>query len=501
MDPANYSSLYSGAPGTFFAFTVDPIPTVTSQPQTALIKFDINERKAMPFASGVRFAAISSDGQKALLLTGQSWNMVSTAAPPAPGQGTLNLASMTMKVNPRDEWKQMYHEAWRIERDFFYAPNFHGQDLGKLEKRYEPFLDGLMSRSDLNYLFTDMLGEISVGHMFINGGDMPAVRHVPIGLLGADYSLENGRYRFSRVYNGENWNPDLQAPLTQPGVNVVAGEYLLEVDGKNITSEDNVNEALEATAGRQVRLKVGPNANGKGSREVVVVPISDEFGLRNKAWEEDNRRKVEEMSGGRLGYVHIPDTNVGGWTNFNRYYYAQTGKEGMIIDERFNHGGQVDDYMVSQMARPLMSYWTPRHGKDITSPLANVFGPKVMIINQYSGSGGDYFPWVFRQYKLGPIVGHRTWGGLVGILVFPSFIDGGGVTAPNIAFRQLDGKFGIENVGVAPDIAVDLDPYLWRQGRDAQLEAAVQEGMKLLEKVPKRPYVPPVYPDRSKIGG
>jgi tricorn protease len=461
----------------------------------------MDDRSASPFASSVQFAAVSGDGKKALLLRNGGWFIVATQQPSQPGQGMLDLSGMTMKVNPREQWKQIYHEAWRIQRDFFYSPTYNGQDLQALEKRYEPFLDGIMSRSDLNYLFTDMLGELTVGHMFVAGGmiDVQMPRATSVGQLGADYVIENGRYKISRVYSGENWNPDLQAPLTQPGVNVHAGEYILEVDGKKLTSDDNLNEMLEGKAGKQVRLKVGPKADGGASRDVVVVPISDEFGLRNKAWEEDNRRKVDELSGGKLGYVHIPDTNIGGWTNFNRYYYSQVGKEGMIVDERFNHGGEVDDFMVQQMARPLMSYSTPRYGESYTSPLAQVYGPKVMIINQYSGSGGDYFPWVFRQYKLGPIVGHRTWGGLVGILVFPTFIDGGQVTSPNIAIRDKNGVNIAENVGISPDIAVDLDPALWRQGHDAQLETAVDEAMKLLKKTPKRSVPNFNYPDRSKL--
>jgi tricorn protease len=346
-----------------------------------------------------------------------------------------------------------------------------------------------------------MLGELCIGHMFIRGGDIPGAQPVPGGLLGADFSIESNRYRLARVYNGENWNPGLRAPLTQPGVAASAGEYILAIDGKDLTAKDNIFQRLEGKAGKQVRIKLGPNPTDAGSREVTVLPTASEFGLRTLAWEEDNRRKVEQLSGGKLGYVHIPDTNIGGWVYFNRYYYAQIRKEGMIIDERFNHGGQVDDYMVEQMIRPLTSAWTSRYGADFTSPAVGNFGPKVMLANEFSGSGGDYFPWHFKQKKVGPVVGKRTWGGLVGILVFPDLIDGGSVTSPNVAFFNPNGTWDVENHGVDPDVTVELDPYLWKQGRDAQLEKAVELAMDRL-KTWKKPVVKkPAYMDKSKIGG
>jgi tricorn protease len=495
----NYVGMAPATAGSVFLMELGPLATITSQPRTTLLKFSIDSKMATPFASDLGGFTISEDGQKILLLGRGAFMLVPTAAPPQPGQGILNLASMQAKVDPRAEWRQIYHEAWRIQRDFFYDPNFHGQNLKALEARYEPFLANVMTREDLNYLFTDMLGELSVGHMFINGGDIPGSKSVPGGLLGADYKMENGRYRFSKIYNGENWNPGLRAPLTQPGVDVQAGEYLLAVNGKDLTTQQNVYEAFENTAGKQVTIKVGPNPDGIGSREVVVVPVANEFALRSLAWEEDNRRKVAELTGGKVGYVHIPDTNIGGWTNFKRYYFAQVGKEGMIIDERFNHGGQVDDYMVEMMNRPLASMWSSRYGEDFSSPRAAIYGPKVMIVNQYAGSGGDYFPWHFRKAGVGPIVGKRTWGGLVGILGFPTFVDGGGVTAPNVAFWNPEGKWEVENHGVDPDIEVEMDPYLWRQGKDPQLERAVAECMKLIDKQPKIQYKKPAYKDVSKL--
>jgi len=499
MPARNYIDMFPGAPGTFFVGSVLPLAYVTSPGQTQLFKYSSVDRSASLFASNYSAAYFDKAGDKMLLHQGPIWAIVPTAAPPTPGQGALNLSGMVTKVDPKAEWRQMYHEVWRIERDFFYDPNHHGQNLSVLERKYKPFLDGLMSREDLNYLFTDMLGEISVGHMFISGGDVPGVQGVPGGLLGADYTTEKGRYRFARVYNGENWNPGVQAPLTQPGVNVKAGEFLLAINGKDLKSSDDIYGALEGMADRQTRIKVGPNPDGSGSREVTVVPIANDFALRHLAWVEDNRRKVSEMSGGKVGYVHVPDTNVGGWVSFNRYYFSQVGKEGMVIDERFNHGGEADDYFVEMMDRPLMSMWTSRYGKDFPGPLSAIFGPKAMIINQYAGSGGDYFPWHFRKAGIGPIIGKRTWGGLVGILDFPTLMDGGSVTSPNIAFYNPNGTWDVENHGVDPDIEVELDPYLWRQGHDPQLERAVQEVLKGIASGPKPSIKKPAYMDKSKL--
>ncbi|HJP82697.1 MAG TPA: PDZ domain-containing protein [Fimbriimonadaceae bacterium] len=497
----NYIGTAAATDGSFFYLDVSPLATITSAPLVSLYKFDLGSRREMVFARQVQGFDVTPKGDKMLLIQGPMWSIVPTAAPPQPGQGAISLAELTAKVDPAKEWQQMYHEAWRIERDYLYDPNFHGINLRMMEARYKPFLAGLRSRADLNYLFEDMLGEISIGHMFISGGDIPGIEGVPGGLLGADYSIENNRYRLARVFNGESWNPGARAPLTQPGVSAVAGEYILAIDGRELTAKDDIYQRLEGKAGKQVRIKIGPNPNGTGARDVTVVPTGSEFALRTLAWEEDNRRKVDQLSGGKLGYVHIPDTNIGGWVYFNRYYYAQIRKDGMIIDERFNHGGQVDDYMVEQMSRPLTSAWTSRYGEDFYSPAVGNFGPKVMIVNQFAGSGGDYFPWHFKQRKVGPVVGKRTWGGLVGILVFPSFVDGGSITAPNVAFYNPNGEWEVENHGVSPDVEVELDPAAWRQGRDTQLEKAVEVALDRL-KTFKRPVVKkPPYIDKSKIGG
>jgi tricorn protease len=345
-----------------------------------------------------------------------------------------------------------------------------------------------------------MLGELSVGHLYVSGGDTPQPDRVRGGLLGADYKIENGRYRIARIYNGENWNPETRAPLTQPGVNVNVGDYVLAVNGKDLSAADEIYSYFEATAGKSVQLKVGADPSGANSRDVTVVPLEGEFALRRLAWIEDNRRKVERMTQGKVAYVYLPDTHQGGYTYFNRYYFAQSDRQALIIDERFNGGGKAADYIIDHLRRPLWNYWSSRDGEDYTTPATNIPGPKVMIINEYAGSGGDLLPWMFRRAGLGPLVGKRTWGGLVGIGGYPTLVDGGSVTAPHFAFWSPDGKWDVENYGTPADIDVDLDPKAWREGRDTQLEKAVEVVMDLLKKNPPPVHQKPPYPNYHPKG-
>ena len=388
----------------------------------------------------------------------------------------------------------MYDEAWRIERDFFYDPGYHGLDLKAAEKFYEPWLEAVASRGDLNYLFEEMLGELTVGHMFVSG-PRDDEKHVQTGLLGADYTIENSRYRFSRVFNGENWNPDLKAPLTQPGVNVGKGEYLLAVNGREVRAPANLYSFFEATAGKSIVLRVGPDAGGANSREVTVVPVDNEARLRHLAWIEDNRRMVDQMTNGRVAYIHMPDTGLGGFTSFQRYFFAQVGKEAAIVDERFNHGGALATDVVEYLQRRLMSMVTFRDGADLAQPQGAIFGPKVMIVNEFAGSGGDAMPWYFRRAGVGKLIGERTWGGLVGIPPMPPLMDGGSVTAPHMAVWNPNGTYDVENRGITPDIEVDLDPAAVRKGHDPQLEAAIRVVMDELREHPQPELKRPAYPN------
>ncbi|HXD29931.1 MAG TPA: PDZ domain-containing protein [Pyrinomonadaceae bacterium] len=498
IKPANYVGLDAGKTGVLFLSEFPDVPRFDPVIPATVSKFDLSTRKTEPFLSGLNTFIVSGNGEKVLYRQGPAWFIVPSTAAPSPGSGALKLDGLETYTDPRAEWAQMYREVWRIQRDFLYDPNHHGLNLAAAEKKYAPFLKGAGGRDDVNYLFDEMLSEITIGHMFIGGGDIPPARAVKGGLLGADYRIENGRYRFSRIFNGENWNPDLRAPLTQPGVDVNVGDYLLEVNGVDVRTPAEVHKFLENTADRQTRLKVGPTPDGKNAREVTVVPVASEFALRNRAWEEDNRRKVDQLSGGKVAYVHVPDTNIGGYLNFNRFYFGQVGKQAAIIDERYNHGGQVADYIIDELARPLRNCAITREGEKFCSPLAQIYGPKTMIINEMSGSGGDALPWMFRQDKLGTLVGTRTWGGLVGIWNYPALMDGGFVTAPRGAIYGLKGDWEVENRGIAPDVEVENDPASVAGGADPQLEKAIQITLEALRKNPVVIPDHPPYPNYHK---
>src|SRR3954470_21527022 len=504
----NYFGMQAGKTGILFlaegpmVVVEDDYPNV---PQT-LQKFDLGKRKVDKVVEDINDFAVSLDGEKILYRKGDSWTTASpddstggggggSGSTPKPGFGPLKLDNWQVYVEPRSMWKQIYNETWRIERDFFYDPHYHGLDLEKIRKKYAPYLDGIASREELTYLFQECLGEMTVGHMFVAGGEAPQPKKFKGGLLGADYTLENNHYRVSKVYNGENWNPGNEAPLTQPGVNVKAGDYILAVNGRELHASDNIYSFFEETAGKQVVLKVGANPDGKDSREVTVVPVESEENLRHLDWIEKNRRRIDEATGGKIAYVHVPNTAGAGYTSFNRYFFSQVGKEGAIIDERFNEGGQLADYIVDHLRRPLMSKVVTREGHDWSSPSEAIFGPKVMIINEMSGSGGDALPWYFRKSRIGPLIGKKTWGGLVGIGGYPELIDGGRVTAPRAAIYGLNGEWEVENHGIAPDIEVDLDPAAWRQGRDAQLEKAIEVVMQQLKEHPLPEIKRPPYPN------
>ncbi|MHB8608995.1 MAG: S41 family peptidase [Candidatus Acidiferrales bacterium] len=492
---ANYVGLDVAKSGVLFLSEIPDVPSLTEPTLVSVSKFDLSTRKTEPFLGGVSAFVVSANGEKALYRQGPGphapWFIAATAAAPKPGEGALKLDAMEVYTDPRAEWNQMYHEVWRIERDFLYDPNHHGLNLAAAERKYVPYLKGAGGRDDVNHLFNEMLGELTIGHMFIRGGDVPQPPRVKGGLLGADYKVENGRYRFARIFNGENWNPELRAPLTQPGVDVKVGDYLLEVNGREVRPPTDLYSYFENTAGTQIKIKVGPDAGGADAREVTVVPLASEFELRNLAWEEDNRRKVDEMSGGKVAYVHVPDTATGGFRNFNRYYFAQVGKQAAVIDERYNHGGEIADYIIDMLKRPLRNCDITRDGDEFCSPLAQIYGPKTMIINEMSGSGGDALPWMFKQDKVGPLIGTRTWGGLVGIYNYPPLMDGGSVTAPRVAIFGLHGEWEVENHGIAPDIEVENDPASVAAGHDPQLERAVQV---TLEALKAHPVVIPEHP-------
>ncbi|MBI4908460.1 MAG: PD40 domain-containing protein [Acidobacteria bacterium] len=480
-------------------------------------RYDLKSRKSDAPLTGVSSFLMTFSGEKALYRQGENWTIAAlrpmatgagggppaTAAPPPSGgpgggQGGLKISGIEMRVDPVQEWKQIYHEAWRIQRDFFYDRNLHGLDWKAAEKKYEPYLSNVAARADLTYLLEEMLGNLTVSHMGAFGGDTPEVKRVQTGLLGADYEIAEGRYRFSRVYNGENWNPQLLAPLTQPGVNVKAGEFLLAVNGREVRPPDNIYSFFEGLADKSVLLRVGPNANGEGSREVTVVPVGNESRLRNLAWIEGNRRKVDQLTGGKVAYIYMPDTANGGLTAFNRYFYAQIGKQGAIVDERFNGGGLLATDIAEILNRKPMSAAANRVGQDLIQP-QGIFGPKVMLINERAGSGGDAMPWYFKRAGVGKLIGTRTWGGLVGMAGGPQLMDGGFVGSPSSGiYNPISGEWEVENIGVPPDIEVEQDPAQVRKGRDPQLERAVEVVMEELKKNPPPVLRRPAFPNYNK---
>ncbi|WP_332767716.1 S41 family peptidase [Phenylobacterium sp.] len=491
----NYVGLAAGAPGVLF---LQELPIFA--PRTGVrangagvVRFDLATGKTQPYLTGVRSFEVSRNGVAALHREGRRWFVTPTAAAPKPGEGGLDLSKDEVQTDPQAQWVQMYREVWRFQRDYFYDPNHHGLDLAAAERKYAPYVARLGGREDLNYLFREMLGDLTVGHMFVSTDGRPDRPGIKAGLLGADYRIENGRYRFARIYDGEAWNPDLRAPLAGLGVDVRVGDYLLAVNGKDLRPPTDIYSVFEGKGGWPVKIKVAGDPEGRDAREVTVVPVFDETELRLRAWEEGNRRKVDELSGGRLAYVHLPDTSDDGLVSFNRFYLGQVGKAAAVVDGRFNQGGRFADYFIDHLKRSRRNCAVTREGQDWCTPVAQIYGPKTMIINELSGSGGDAFPWMFRQEKIGPLVGVRTWGGLTAGGA-PALMDGDGVAAPSHGHYGLKGQWEIENHGVAPDIEVENDPASVAAGHDRQLEEAVRVTLEALERTPVKPLVRPPFP-------
>jgi tricorn protease len=461
-------------------------------------KYDIKKKKDAEVMEMDSYM-LSADGKKMLYSKELTWGISNTGEKPEPGKGILNTTETQVKIEPTAEWPHIFDEAWRVNRDYFYDPGMHGVNWLAMKKKYEVFLPHLACRSDLNRLLQWICSELGVGHHYITGqGEvLNSPEKVGGGLLGVDYTTDKNRYRIKKIYGGLNWNPNLRSPLTEPGVNAKEGDYLLAVNGKDIIASENLYRFFENTAGKITELTIGGNADYAGSRVVKVVPVPSEFALRNRDWVEGNLKKVNEATKGQVAYVYVPNTTTLGHEYFKRYFFPQANKKAVIIDERFNGGGQLADYYIDILQRPYQAYWNMRYGKDLKSPSASIQGPKVMIIDETAGSGGDMLPWMFRKFKMGTLVGKRTWGGLVGILGFPEFIDGGSVTAPNVGIWTKDG-FIVENEGVAPDVEVEQWPAELIKGRDPQLEKAIEIILKELEKNPPIEPKRPPYPKKMK---
>jgi tricorn protease len=508
LPTAAYVALAAGTHGSLYFLVRSDLGRYDDRAAT-LSRWTLEDRKSEKLAERIENFELSADGEKMLLAISNrkpdappdpggedarpTWVIVPANVAVKSGEGSLSLAALQVRVDPAAEWSQMYHEVWRIERSYFYDPNFHGAPTAADERRYEPYVASIASRADLNYVFQEMLGEFSVGHLRGSGGAIPRARRVPGGLLGADYVIRNNRYCLAKIYSGGAFNPHDKAPLAQPGLNLSAGDCILAINGQELWSTVDIQQPLEGTAEHAITLRVA--AGGGKVRDVTVVPVPSEGNLRHIDWIESNRRKVDQMSDGKLAYLYLPNTGAEGFTNFNRYYFAQTQKQGAIVDERFNAGGQMADYIVEVMNRHIEAYWSPRYGRVEHTPNAAIYGPKVMIANEVSGSGGDALPWLFKQAKIGTLVGKRTWGGLVGISEIPVLMDGGHVTSPSVAFFSPKGEWDVENHGVEPDVVVEQDPKAVSEGHDPQLESAVAIALRDLAAHPIAQPARPAYPD------
>ncbi len=515
-----YSNLHAGAPGMIYFVETG----AAGRGASTLHRYSIRDHRTIPFLTGVQAYDISADGHKLVYTAaaggaggrggrggrggaaaGPSIFIVDADRnPPTAGQGRVE-ADLREYVDPKAEFKQIFDEAWRNQRDYLYVTNEHGADWPKVKQMYGALLPYINHRADLNYLVDMMGSEISIGHSYVRGGDIPDVADVaPGGLLGADFAVENGRYKITRIYDNEEWNTDLSAPLAAPGVDVRVGDYILSINGQDLKAPDNIYRLLDGTANRQTSIVVNSTPTLEGARHVTVVPVANEQPLRTRAFVEENRRKVDSLSHGQIAYVYLPNTGQPGYTSFNRYYFAQQDKKGAVIDERYNGGGQAADYIIDVLQRDFDGYFNNVAGDRMpfTSPAAGIWGPKVMIINEMAGSGGDLMPYMFRYRKIGTLVGKRTWGGLVHTADTPTFVDGGSAIAPRGGFFARDGKWAVENEGVAPDIDVENTPKEVIAGHDPQLEKAVEEAMKQLqahpvERATKEP-PPPTWGKRIK---
>ncbi len=489
MPRAAYRFIVGGPEGTIFIAEQKP-----SSPGATVHKFTLEKAKPKEFLTGAFEVSISGDGKKMLAKVSDGVKIIGTDAADGSGGTTVKIA-LKMQLNRIQEWAQMFEEAWRYEKDYFYDPNMHGRNWNDVHQRYAPLLPYIRHRADLSYVLDQMNGELSVGHSFVFGGDYPSVETSRVGLLGADLVADNKRWKIARIYTTESWNPDLSSPLDRPGINIQEGYYLVGVNGKELTDDVDPYQYLDGTVDVQTTLHINKTPAFTGSWKEVVKPIGSEFFLRQRAWVEDNRRLVDKLSNGKLAYVWVPNTGNSGFVSFNRYFFAQQDKKGVVIDERFNGGGLLDDYMVDLMNRKLRAAITNEVPNGVPFPLpAGILGPKVLLINELAGSGGDFFPWVFRQQKTGPLIGARTWGGLVKSSVHYALVDGGALTAPdNGVFDPVNGKWIAENEGVPPDIEVRQDAVSLSKGLDPQLEKGVAEALRLLGAQGDSKIVPPAY--------
>ncbi|WP_214000810.1 S41 family peptidase [Arsukibacterium sp.] len=487
----NYASLSVADDGALF-YLERTQPGSSNEPpgsdgrnSATLHRFDFKEKEAKSVKQNIASYTLSDDGKKILLITMPNKLEVGDANA-KPEAKAVSLAEVRSFVDPAQEWQQIFDDAWRMQQEYFYDANMHGINWQAVYDKYQPMLAHVQRREDLNDVLVQMIAELQVGHNRIGGGDVHQEGSSKVGLLGADFTINNGKYQFKTVYQGDRWSPFLKAPLNVPGASAKAGDYLLAVNGRELSASDNVFALLDNTQGKQVVLSISDDARGKNRRNITVEPVANENQLRLWHWVEQNRKLVADKTDGKVAYVYLPNTADGGFYFFNRMFFAQTDKPAVILDERKNGGGQAANYITEILARPFLSGWKDRDGLIFTTPGAGIYGPKTMLIDQDAGSGGDFLPWSFKRLGLGKTIGTRTWGGLIGISTNPPMIDGGFHVVPFFRFYTPDGEWRVENEGVAPDIEVELDPIAVNKGVDVQLERAIEHTLSELKANPPK---------------
>ncbi len=472
----NYDNLMASPKG--------PVYISGQNGESKVMFFDLENEKEELVLEGVQGFSLSENREKVLYSAGGALGIADLGSEQDSSEGRLELDNMELLVDPTIEWQQMYVDGWRIMRDWFYDPNMHGQDWDEIRKKYEPLVQHVAHRADLDYIFGEIAGEMMAGHIYVQSGDQPSVERRNGGLLGAEFERDSGFYRISKIFKGEAWQTIFFSPLAVPGIDVSVGDFVVAVNGVSTGEVQNFYQLLENTGEDIVTLTINDKPRLRGSRDVMVNTITSETQLRYLDWVEDRARRVDEMSGGRIGYVHLPNTAGAGNRELFKRFMPQMNKDALIIDARYNGGGFIPDRMIELVSRKPLNYWKRRGLEPTATPTFSHDGPKATLINGYSSSGGDAFPYYFKKLGLGPLIGTRSWGGLIGISGNPSLADGGSILVSTFRFMDTDGEWAVENEGVYPDIEVVDRPELVAAGQDPTLETAVRHLLEELEKAP-----------------
>jgi tricorn protease len=463
--------------------------TGAGETKAALVYYDLADREEKTVLDAVEAFLPTADGKKLFVYSEKKFGFVEVKAAQKL-EKPLRTSELETTVDPKAEWNQMFADAFRFQRDFFYDPGLHGVDWPGLRARYQALIDASVTRWDVNAVLGDFMGELNASHTYRGGGDVEQAAQRGVGVLGVDWSLENGAYRIRHIAGGATWDADARSPLLDPGVNVKVGDYVLAVNGVPLRTDQDPLAAFQGLADKTVILTVNATPSTTGARQVTVRCLGDDTQMRFREWIEGNRARVDQATNGRVGYIYVQSTGVDAQNELMRQFMAQWRKDALIIDERFNSGGQIPDRFIELLNRPMLAYWAVRQGEDWQWPPIAHRGPKVMLINGWSGSGGDAFPFYFREAKLGPLVGTRTWGGLIGVSGAPELVDGGGFTVPTFRMYDVRGNWFAEGVGVEPDIKVEENPTELAKGVDPQLERAISEAMTQLKTAPPAPARP-----------